>query len=166
MYNFVSGYTAKVAGTEMGVSEPTATFSTCFGAAFMVWHPSKYAELLANKIAQYGTHVWLLNTGWSGGAYGVGSRMSLTHTRSIIDAIHSGELSQANYVTDPNFGFAVPTACSAVPSQMLQPKLTWADPVAYETTARKLAKLFHKNFQQFEDKSAPAIANAGPWVGK
>ncbi len=166
MYNFVSGYTAKVAGTEMGVSEPTATFSTCFGAAFMVWHPSKYAELLAAKIAQHGTHVWLLNTGWSGGAYGVGRRMSLTHTRNIIDAIHSGELTEAAYVTDPNFGFAVPTACSAVPSQMLQPKLTWADPVAYEATAQKLASLFHKNFQQFADKSDPSIANAGPWAGK
>jgi phosphoenolpyruvate carboxykinase (ATP) len=166
MYHFVSGYTAKVAGTEMGISEPTATFSTCFGAAFMVWHPSKYAELLAAKIDQCGTNVWLLNTGWSGGAYGVGRRMSLTHTRHIIDAIHSGELLKANYVTDPNFGFAVPMSCSDVPSPMLQPKLTWTDPVAYDTAAEKLAKLFHKNFLQFADQSAPAIASAGPWVGK
>ncbi len=166
MYHFVSGYTAKVAGTEMGVSEPTATFSTCFGAAFMVWHPSKYAELLAAKIAQCGTHVWLLNTGWSGGAYGVGRRMSLTHTRHIIDAIHSGELSDANYVSDPNFGFAVPTACSEIPSQMLQPKLTWADPAAYDATAQKLAKLFHNNFEQFADQSTASIVSAGPLVGK
>jgi phosphoenolpyruvate carboxykinase (ATP) len=166
MYHFVSGYTAKVAGTEMGVSEPTATFSTCFGAAFMVWHPSKYAKLLAAKIAQCGTHVWLLNTGWSGGAYGVGRRMSLTHTRHIIDAIHSGELSDANYVSDPNFGFAVPTACSEIPSQMLQPKLTWADPAAYDATAQKLAKLFHNNFEQFADQSTASIVSAGPLVGK
>jgi len=150
----------------MGVSEPTATFSTCFGAAFMVWHPSKYAELLAAKIAQCGTNVWLLNTGWSGGAYGVGHRISLTHTRHIIDAIHSGALSNASYVTDPNFGFAVPTACGEVPSQMLQPKLTWADPPAYDATAQKLAQLFHRNFQKFADQSAPSIIGAGPLVGK
>ena len=166
MYHFVSGYTAKVAGTEMGVSEPTATFSTCFGAAFMVWHPSKYAELLATKIAECGTHVWLLNTGWSGGAYGVGRRMSLSHTRQIIDAIHSGELSNSNYVSDPNFGFAVPTECNGIPTQMLQPRLTWPDSVAYDATAQKLAKLFHKNFQQFADQSAPSIVSAGPLVGK
>ncbi len=166
MYHFVSGYTAKVAGTEMGVSEPSATFSTCFGAAFMVWHPSKYAELLAKKIAECGTHVWLLNTGWSGGAYGVGKRMSLSHTRHIIDAIHSGELTQASFVTDPNFGFAVPTTCSSVPSELLQPKLTWADGAAYDATATKLAKLFHKNFLQFVDQSAPSIVGAGPLAGK
>ena len=166
MYHFVSGYTAKVAGTEMGVSEPTATFSTCFGAAFMVWHPSKYAELLASKIAECGTNVWLLNTGWSGGAYGVGKRMSLAHTRHIIDAIHSGELSGAEFVTDPNFGFAVPTSCSKVPSDMLQPKKTWSDPAAYDATAQKLAKLFHQNFIKFADQSAPSIASAGPLVGK
>ena len=150
----------------MGVSEPAATFSTCFGAAFMVWHPSKYAELLAAKIAQCGTNVWLLNTGWSGGAYGVGQRMSLTHTRNIIDAIHSGELNNANCVTDSNFGFVVPTACSDIPNEMLQPKLTWADPAAYDAAAQKLAKLFHKNFQQFADQSAPSIVSAGPLVGK
>ncbi len=166
MYHFVSGYTAKVAGTEMGVSEPTATFSTCFGAAFIVWHPSKYAELLASKIAECGTHVWLLNTGWSGGAYGVGKRMSLSHTRQIIDAIHSGELSEAEFVTDPNFGFGVPTQCSGVPSDMLQPKKTWSDPATYDATAQKLARLFHQNFLKFADQSAPSIVSAGPLVGK
>jgi phosphoenolpyruvate carboxykinase (ATP) len=166
MYHFVSGYTAKVAGTEMGVNEPTATFSTCFGAAFIVWHPSKYAKLLATKIAQCGTDVWLLNTGWTGGAYGAGRRMSLSHTRSIIDAIHAGELSKSSFVTDPNFGFAVPTACRDVPSQMLQPKLTWADPAAYDANALKLAQLFHKNFQKFADENAESIMSAGPLVGK
>ena len=132
----------------------------------MVWHPAKYAELLASKIAACGTDVWLLNTGWSGGAYGVGKRMSLAHTRHIIDAIHTGELSQAEFVTDPNFGFAVPTSCSSVPSEMLQPKKTWSDAAAYDATAQKLAKLFHKNFLKFADQSTPLIAGAGPLVGK
>jgi phosphoenolpyruvate carboxykinase (ATP) len=166
MYHFVSGYTAKVAGTEMGITEPTATFSTCFGAAFMVWHPSKYAELLAQKIAKHNTHVWLLNTGWSGGSYGTGKRMSLAHTRHIIDAIHSGELAQAEYVEDANFGFAVPTSCHRVPGEILQPKMTWSDPAAYDTTAQKLAKLFHENFAKFAGDSPSAIAAAGPRVGK
>ncbi|MEZ6136609.1 MAG: phosphoenolpyruvate carboxykinase (ATP) [Pirellulaceae bacterium] len=166
MYHFVSGYTAKVAGTEMGVTEPTATFSTCFGAAFMVWHPSKYAELLAAKIAKHDTHVWLLNTGWTGGPHGTGRRMSLSITRAIIDAIHSGELSQAETVFDTNFGFAVPLVCSGVPSEILQPKGTWANQDAYDATALKLAKLFHENFQQFVDQSSPAIAAAGPIIGR
>ncbi len=166
MYHFVSGYTAKVAGTEMGVTEPTATFSTCFGAAFMVWHPSVYAQLLAQKIAKHHTHVWLLNTGWSGGGYGVGKRMSLAHTRHIIDAIHSGELEQAECLIDANFGFAVPVHCHRVPSEILQPRLTWKDAAAYDATAKKLACLFHENFRKYADESPPAIAAAGPVVGR
>ncbi len=164
MYHFVSGYTAKVAGTEMGVTEPTATFSTCFGAAFMVWHPSRYAELLAAKIDQHQTDVWLVNTGWSGGSYGTGRRMSLASTRAIIDAIHSGELAKAPTEIDPIFGFEVPTQCPHVAAEIMQPKLAWSSQEAYEATAQKLAKLFHDNFEQFVDQSSPAIANAGPIV--
>ncbi len=166
MYHFVSGYTAKVAGTEMGVTEPTATFSACFGAAFMVWHPSKYAELLAAKIAQHDSHVWLINTGWTGGSHGTGRRMSLATTRSIIDAIHSGELAKAPTQFDENFGFEVPTSCSGVASELLLPRQTWLNTEAYDATALKLAKLFHQNFQKFVDQSSPAIAAAGPIIGR
>lgn len=166
MYHFISGYTAKVAGTEMGVTEPTATFSTCFGAAFMVWHPSKYAELLAEKIEQHDTNVWLVNTGWSGGGYGTGRRMSLQNTRGIIDAIHSGALVEAETVRDENFGFQVPTACPNVDSEILQPRETWLKKQAYDTAALKLAKLFHENFESFDEQSSPAIAAAGPIIGK
>ena len=122
MYHFVSGYTAKVAGTEMGVSEPEATFSACFGAAFLVWHPMKYAKLLAKKKVTHGSSVWLVNTGWSGGAFEVGSRISLKYTRAIIDAIHNGKLSTMDYVTDPIFGLHSPKACPGVPGRILQPK--------------------------------------------
>ena len=121
MYHFISGYTAKVAGTEMGVTEPQATFSPCFGGPFLVWRPSKYAELLAAKMQQHKANAWLVNTGWSGGAYGVGSRMKLKLTRAIINAIHSGELARAETVRDPVFGFAVPTACPGVPAEILDP---------------------------------------------
>ena len=166
MYHFISGYTAKVAGTEMGVTEPTATFSTCFGAAFMVWHPSKYAELLAEKIEQHDTNVWLVNTGWSGGGYGTGRRMSLQNTRGIIDAIHSGDLAAAETVQDSNFGFQVPTSCPNVDSEILQPRETWLNKQAYDTAALKLAKLFHENFESFDEQSSAAIAAAGPIIGK
>ncbi len=166
MYHFISGYTAKVAGTEMGVTEPTATFSTCFGAAFMVWHPSKYAELLAEKIEQHDTNVWLVNTGWSGGGYGTGRRMSLQNTRGIIDAIHGGALAEAESVQDSNFGFQVPTTCPNVDSEILQPRETWLNKQAYDVAALKLAKLFHENFGAFDQQSSPAIAAAGPIVGR
>ncbi|MCA9133755.1 MAG: phosphoenolpyruvate carboxykinase (ATP) [Planctomycetales bacterium] len=166
MYHFISGYTAKVAGTEVGVTEPTATFSTCFGAAFMVWHPSKYAELLRDKIQQQGTQVWLVNTGWAGGGHGVGKRMSLSNTRAIIDAIHSGELSQAETVCDAFFGLEVPTTCTRVPPELLQPKDAWEDPQQYQAAALKLARLFHENFVQFSEQCSPAIAGAGPLAGK
>lgn len=165
MYHFISGYTAKVAGTEMGVTEPTATFSTCFGAAFMVWHPSKYADLLSQRILKHGAHVWLVNTGWSGGGYGTGRRMNLSSTRAIIDAIHSGQLSQATTVTDPVFGLAVPTQCPGVDSQILQPRQTWLNPSAYDSSARKLAGLFQDNFQQYSDGCSQEIRDSGPIVG-
>ncbi|MAT99114.1 MAG: phosphoenolpyruvate carboxykinase (ATP) [Anaerolineaceae bacterium] len=162
MYHFISGYTAKVAGTEVGITEPEATFSACFGAAFMVWHPSKYAELLAEKMAQHGTSAWLVNTGWTGGPYGVGSRIKLKYTRAIIDAIHEGLLDDVAYVTDPIFGLAVPTTCTIVPDELLIPKNTWRDGDAYDKQARKLANLFIKNFEKYKEGSSEAIINAGP----
>ena len=162
MYHFISGYTAKVAGTEMGVTEPQATFSACFGAAFMVWHPSKYAELLAERIRKHGSTVWLVNTGWSGGGYGTGERMSLKHTRAIVDAILEGSLKDANTTRDPRFGFEVPTACPGVPSEILQPRTAWADPTTYDESARKLAGMFQENFRKFEEGSSREIIDAGP----
>lgn len=162
MYHFISGYTAKVAGTEVGVTEPEATFSACFGAAFMVWHPSKYAELLAAKMAEYGTTAWLINTGWTGGPYGVGSRIKLRYTRAIIDAIHDGSLDNVEFVTDPIFGLAVPATCPNVPDEMLVPKSTWQDEAAYDAQAVKLANLFVKNFEKYKAGSSEAIINAGP----
>jgi len=162
MYHFISGYTAKVAGTEMGVTEPEATFSACFGAAFMVWHPAKYAELLAERIEKSGARAWLVNTGWSGGAYGTGARMSLRHTRAIIDAVHDGSLEDVEFVTDPRFGFGVPSSCPNVPTEILTPKNTWANGNAYEETAKKLAALFHKSFEKYSEVAGAKIRNAGP----
>ena len=164
MYHFVSGYTAKVAGTEMGVSEPEATFSACFGAAFLVWHPMKYAKLLAKKKVTHGSSVWLVNTGWSGGAFGVGSRISLKYTRAIIDAIHNGKLSTMDYVTDPIFGLHSPKACPGVPGRILQPKGTWSDPKAYESMAMLLAQKFQDNFKLYQDEASPEVIAAGPKV--
>ena len=162
MYHFISGYTAKVAGTEVGITEPEATFSACFGAAFMVWHPSKYAELLAQKMAKHGATAWLVNTGWTGGPYAVGSRILLKYTRAIIDAIHNGSLNDVAYVTDPIFGLAVPTSCPNVPSDLLIPRNTWDHGEAYDKQAQKLAKLFIKNFEKYKAGSSEAIINSGP----
>jgi phosphoenolpyruvate carboxykinase (ATP) len=162
MYHFISGYTAKVAGTEMGVKEPSPTFSACFGAAFMVWHPSKYAELLAARLKEHGAQAWLVNTGWSGGGFGVGKRMSLRHTRAIIDAIHAGTLHTAPSEADPVFGFQVPGSCPNVPTEMLTPRATWADKAAYDATQKKLAKHFLDNFKKFEAGASEAIRAAGP----
>jgi phosphoenolpyruvate carboxykinase (ATP) len=162
MYHFISGYTAKVAGTEMGVTEPQATFSPCFGGPFLVWHPMKYAGLLAEKIQKHQANVWLVNTGWSGGAYGVGKRMKLAITRSIIDAIHTGALRDAPIAADPIFGVGTVTACGAVPAEVLTPRLAWSDKGSYEATAKKLAGLFTKNFQQYQDRVAPEVLAAGP----
>ncbi|MEO0560124.1 MAG: phosphoenolpyruvate carboxykinase (ATP), partial [Bacteroidota bacterium] len=166
MYHFISGYTAKVAGTEVGVTEPSATFSACFGAPFMVWHPSKYAELLADKIEQHDSDVWLVNTGWTGGPYGTGKRMSLKHTRAIIDAIHDGSLAQSPTTQDPIFGIAIPTECAGVPNDILIPRNTWADKDAYDRQATKLAKLFVDNFEQFREGSSEAILSAAPTVAE
>jgi phosphoenolpyruvate carboxykinase (ATP) len=162
MYHFISGYTAKVAGTEMGVTEPQATFSPCFGGPFLVWRPARYAELLAAKMKQHKANAWLVNTGWSGGAYGVGSRMKLKLTRAIINAIHSGELSRSPTARDPVFGFDVPTACDGVPPEILVPRNTWSDKSSYDATARKLAGLFRTNFEKYADGASADVRAAGP----
>jgi phosphoenolpyruvate carboxykinase (ATP) len=161
MFHFISGYTAKVAGTEVGIKEPTATFSPCFGGPFLVWHPKKYAELLAEKIRKHKTRVWLVNTGWSGGAYGVGSRIKLTHTRAIIDAIHNGTLATVTTWPDPVFGLDVVPECPGVPSEILVPRNAWADKAAYDSKAKKLFELFQNNFKKYEgDIRATVVADA------
>ena len=150
MYHFISGYTAKVAGTEVGVTEPVATFSPCFSGPFIVWHPSKYAELLADKMKKHGARVWLVNTGWSGGGYGVGKRIKLAHTRAIVDAIHNGALSKSKTQKDKIFGLDMVMECPKVPSEILDPRNTWADKSAYDAAAAKLAELFRSNFKKYE----------------
>jgi phosphoenolpyruvate carboxykinase (ATP) len=162
MYHFISGYTAKVAGTEMGVTEPLPSFSACFGAPFLVWHPGKYAEMLAERIRKHGSNVWLVNTGWSGGAYGTGSRIKLKYTRAIIDAIHSGELAEAPSETDPVFGMQVITKCSGVPDDILVPRNTWTDQAAFDEQARQLAEKFVANFKTFEDGVSQEVRDAAP----
>ena len=164
MYHFMSGYTAKVAGTEMGVTEPSATFSPCFGGPFLVWHPAKYAELLAKRMEEHSANVWLVNTGWSGGSYGTGKRMKLSLTRAIIDAIHSGELASAPTQKDPTFGFDVVTSCPGVPPEVLIPRNTWGDKDAYNATARKLAQLFIDNFKPYAEGASEEVRAAGPSV--
>ena len=163
-YHFISGYTAKVAGTEVGVKEPSATFSPCFGGPFLVWHPNKYAELLAAKMKRHGTRVWLVNTGWSGGAYPTGKRIKLAYTRAIVDAIHSGALAKKETERDPVFGLDVVTQCPHVPSEILIPRNVWSDKAAYEATAKKLASLFTKNFAAYEGGVSAEVKAAGPTV--
>jgi len=161
MYYFMSGYTAKVAGTERGVTEPQATFSSCFGAVFLVWHPTKYADMLGKLIDKHGSDVWLVNTGWSGGAYGVGSRMKLPYTRAMIRAVLSGELRNVKTEVDPIFGLTIPTECAGVPNEVLNPRRTWPDGARYDEQAHKLAEMFRKNFEKFGNVD-PAIRAAGP----
>jgi phosphoenolpyruvate carboxykinase (ATP) len=161
MYYFLSGYTAKVAGTERGVTEPQATFSACFGAVFLVWHPTKYADMLGELLREHKASVWLVNTGWSGGAYGTGKRMKLSYTRAMIRAALSGKLDYADFRADPVFGLSVPTAIPEVPSEVLTPRSTWNDGEAYDAQAKKLAEMFRKNFEKFAGAS-DAIKNAGP----
>ncbi len=164
MYHFISGYTAKVAGTEMGVTEPEATFSACFGAPFLVWHPGVYADLLAERIRRHGASVWLVNTGWIGGPYGVGRRMALGHTRAIIDAIHDGSLEDTESVTEPVFGLAVPRSCPGVPDELLMPEATWSDPAAYRKAAADLAARFRANFDAYRSGVEAEVVAAGPRV--
>jgi phosphoenolpyruvate carboxykinase (ATP) len=162
MYHFLSGYTAKVAGTERGVTEPKATFSTCFGAPFMVLHPTVYANFLGRRIARHDVRVWLVNTGWTGGPYGVGSRMAIGHTRAMIHAALHGALDHAQYVTHPVFNLDVPQSCPDVPAEVLNPRNTWKDPAAYDDQAARLAHMFAENFKTFEGEVAPDIRSAGP----
>ncbi|KAK9110807.1 hypothetical protein Sjap_018867 [Stephania japonica] len=169
MYHFISGYTALVAGTEEGVKEPRATFSACFGAAFIMLHPCKYAAMLAEKMQKHGATGWLVNTGWSGGSYGSGSRIKLQYTRKIIDAIHSGSLLKANYNKINVFGLEIPAEVEGVPSEILDPKNAWSDKKAYQETLLKLAGLFKNNFEVFQNykigkdsKLTDEIVAAGP----
>lgn len=162
MYHFISGYTAKVAGTEQGVKEPEATFSACYGAAFLVRHPMVYARLLSDKMQHHQADAWLINTGWTGGPYGTGDRMKLGYTRAMIDAIHDGTLTQVRTQIEPVFGLAIPTSCPGVPDEILQPRGTWSDPAAYDSTAAHLSELFQKNFANYASEATPDVLAAGP----
>jgi len=162
MYHFLSGYTAKVAGTERGVTEPSATFSSCFGAPFLPLSPGVYAKLLGERIAKHGARVWLVNTGWTGGPYGVGSRMKLSHTRAMVTAALAGQLDTVPRRPDPVFGFEVPLTVPGVPPEALTPRNTWPDQAAYDAQAKKLADMFRKNFEPFAKEVPAAVAAAGP----
>jgi phosphoenolpyruvate carboxykinase (ATP) len=162
MYHFLSGYTAKVAGTEKGVTEPKATFSTCFGAPFLPLPPSHYAKMLGEKIAKHDARVWLVNTGWTGGGYGVGRRMKISYTRAMIRAVLSGELDAVAYERDPVFNLDVPSSCPDVPSEVLKPRNTWTDGAAYDAQAKKLAIMFAENFKTFEAGVSADVRAAGP----
>jgi phosphoenolpyruvate carboxykinase (ATP) len=163
-YHFISGYTAKLAGTEVGVTEPRATFSAGFGAPFLPRHPGEYARMLAERLERYRTPVWLVNTGWTGGPYGVGHRMNINHTRQMVRAALNGLLDDVPTVTDPIFGVEVPTACPDVPAEVLQPRTTWPDPEAYDAQAKRLARMFAENFERYEDGVSAAVRAAGPRV--
>jgi phosphoenolpyruvate carboxykinase (ATP) len=166
MYHFLSGYTAKVAGTEIGVTEPEATFSTCFGAPFMPRHPSIYGNLLKERIAKGGVDCWLVNTGWTGGKYGVGKRMPIKETRALLNAALDGSLKNAEFRKDPNFGFEVPVAVPGVDSKLLDPRGTWANPAGYDAMAAKLVDLFVENFAQFEGHVDEGVRQAAPKVAQ
>ncbi len=163
-YHFISGYTAKVAGTERGVKEPKATFSACFGAPFMPLHPAVYADLLGQKITGHDVSVWLVNTGWTGGPYGVGERFKIAYSRAVIAAAISGELEDVAFTPDPVFGFEVPQQCPGIPAEVLDPRSTWADPQEYDVKAAELARLFVANFEQYAATAGPEVAAAGPIV--
>jgi phosphoenolpyruvate carboxykinase (ATP) len=164
MYHFLSGYTAKVAGTEKGVKDPSATFSTCFGAPFLPLNPNVYARGLGERIARHNSRVWLVNTGWTGGPFGVGSRMKISHTRAMIDAALSGALDKVEYQRHPGFNLDMPTRCPNVPSEVLDPRRTWSDKPAYDAQAKKLATMFVENFGAFASDVAPGVIEAGPRI--
>ncbi|MCB9245877.1 MAG: phosphoenolpyruvate carboxykinase (ATP) [Flavobacteriales bacterium] len=163
-YHFISGYTAKVAGTEAGITDPVAAFSACFGEAFLPLHPARYAEMLGEKMRSTNVNVWLVNTGWSGGPFGIGKRISLKYTRAMITAALEGKLDNAEYRTHPIFGLNMPVACEGVPAEILDPRNTWSDPNAYDAKANHLASLFNKNFEKFASGANDEIKNAGPKV--
>jgi phosphoenolpyruvate carboxykinase (ATP) len=162
MYYFLSGYTAKVAGTERGVTEPQATFSACFGAVFLVWHPTKYAGMLGELLKQHDARVWLVNTGWSGARTAPGSGMKLSYTRAMVSAALGGQLDDVSTETDAVFGLAVPTSVPGVPAEVLRARETWSDTAAYDEQARKLAGMFRQNIQKFGDAVSEDIRAAGP----
>ncbi len=164
MYLFISGYTSKVAGTEAGVTEPQTTFSACFGAAFLPLHPTKYAEMLGKKLKESGANVWLVNTGMTGGVYGVGKRMSLKYTRALITAALNGTLNNVEFETLPIFNFQIPTSLEGVPSEILNPRNTWTDQAAYDAKAAELATKFNENFKKYADKASAEILAAAPKV--
>jgi len=162
MYFFLSGYTAKVAGTERGVKEPQATFSACFGEPFLPLHPTDYAKMLGEKIKKHGPNVWLINTGWTAGPYGVGHRMAIPHTRAMIRAALAGTISDGSLTADPIFGLRIPTSVAGVPNDVLNPRATWADPKAYDAQATKLAGMFRENFKRYGDHVGDDIKSAAP----
>jgi len=162
MYHFLSGYTASVAGTEVGVTEPKATFSTCFAAPFLPLHPTRYADLLGKRLQKHGSEVWLVNTGWNGGAYGQGRRIKLDYTRAMVRAILSGSLASMPTRPDPVFGVGVPQACPGVPPELLRPRDTWKNPSDYDAKARHLATLFQSNFQNYSSQVSESVRQAGP----
>ncbi len=165
MYHFISGYTARVAGTEKGVTEPSPVFSACYGAPFMPLHPRRYAELLGERIQRHGAKVWLINTGWTGGPYGVGSRISIPHTRAMVNAALDGKLDDVPTWQEPHFGFSVPESCPDVPDTLLNPRSSWSDGAAYDAQAAKLAGMFNDNFKAYADEVSAAVCDAGPKVG-
>jgi phosphoenolpyruvate carboxykinase (ATP) len=160
IYHFISGYTSKMAGTEEGITKPVAAFSSCYGEPFLVWHPVKYATMLAEKLAQHNATAWLLNTGWVGGAKG--KRCPLKYTRAIVDAIHSGELARVDTRTDPIFGLPFPVSCPGVPSELLDPSSSWADKAEFGKTQAELAALFHKNFDKYASECSAEVIACGP----
>lgn len=162
MYQFISGYTAKVAGTELGVTEPKPTFSACFGAPFLPLHPGKYAEMLGKKMRENKVNVWMINTGWTGGPYGTGSRMKLKYTRSMITAALEGKLDNVAFMQDSVFGVSIPESCPDVPAEVLTPRNTWADKTAFDEQAKKLAGLFVKNFEKYASGVSAEILEAAP----
>src|SRR5208283_278288 len=163
IYHFISGYTSKIAGTEIGLGiEPQMTFSTCFGGPFMVHHPLAYAELLKNKIQKHNAHVWLVNTGWTGGSFGVGKRISIQHTRALLNSALSGKLNKVEYRKDPVFGFEVPTECAGVPTQILDPASTWPSRDEYDRKYQALAARFIENFKLMTEGCPESVVQAGP----
>jgi phosphoenolpyruvate carboxykinase (ATP) len=166
VYHFLSGYTAKLAGTELGVQEPAATFSACFGAPFMPRHPGAYATMLGRRLATTGAQAWLVNTGWTGGPVGVGRRIAIHDTRAMIQAIFDGALDAAEFVSDPVFGLAVPRSCPGVPDGLLDPRSTWSDRGAYDRQAERLAAMFHANFETLVDQAPPDVSAGGPLAGR
>jgi phosphoenolpyruvate carboxykinase (ATP) len=164
MYHFISGYTAKIAGTEAGITEPKATFSACFGAPFLPLHPGKYADMLGKKMKAHQVNVWMINTGWSGGPYGIGKRMKLDYTRSMITAALNGELEKVDFIKHPVFGMLIPSSCPDVPAEILDPQNTWPDKNEYMIKSKQLAGLFIKNFEKYISGVTPEIIAAAPVV--